>query len=89
MVLSKQWLWHNEEDFETESLLSQSLSFKKYEMHITATFTNVVLELRKNKNLRYWFETTLTLETRISYIVTPTVIRDKFAMVLKWNLNKH
>ena len=29
-IVVKQWLWGSEEDFETESLLSQSLSFKTY-----------------------------------------------------------
>ena len=42
-----------EEHFETESLLSQIVSFKTYEMYITAIFKHVVLELCKNKNLRY------------------------------------
>ena len=37
-------------------------------MYITAIFTHVVLELCKNKNLRYQFKATLTLETRIGYI---------------------
>jgi len=49
-----------EEHFETESLLSQIVSFKTYEMYITAIFKHVVLELCKNKNLRYWFKATLT-----------------------------
>jgi len=48
-IAAKQLLWRNEEDFETESLLSQSLSFKTYKMYITAIFTHPVLELRKNK----------------------------------------
>jgi len=48
-IVAKQSLWSNEEDFETESLLSQSLSFKKYKMCITAIFTHVVLELCENK----------------------------------------
>jgi len=47
--VANQLLWSNEEDFETESLLSQSLSFKTYTMHITARFTHVVFELCKNK----------------------------------------
>jgi len=42
-------LWSNEEDFETESLLSQSLSFKTYKLYITAILTHVVFELCKNK----------------------------------------
>jgi len=37
-------------------------------MYITAIFTRVVLQQRKNTNLRYWFKATLTLETRIGYI---------------------
>jgi len=48
-IVAKQLLWSNEEDFETELLLSQSLSFKTYKMCITAKFTHVVLELCKNK----------------------------------------
>ena len=48
-IVAKQLLWSNEEDFETESLLSQSLSFKTYEMYITAIYMHVVLEQRKNK----------------------------------------
>jgi len=38
---------------ETESLLSQSLSFKTYKIYIIAIFTHLVLELCNNKNLRY------------------------------------
>jgi len=52
-IVVKQWLWRNEEGFETESFLSQSSCFKTYKMYITAIFTHVVLELCKNKNLRY------------------------------------
>jgi len=63
-----QGLWRNEEDCQTESLPSQSFSFKTYTMYATAIFTHVVLELRKNKSLQYWFKATLTLETRIGYI---------------------
>ena len=37
-----------------------------YHRHIHAS--TVVLELCNNKNLRYWFKATLTLETRIGYI---------------------
>ena len=48
-IVAKQLLWSNEEDFETESLLSQSLIFKTFKMYITAIFTHVVLELCKNK----------------------------------------
>ena len=66
-IVAKQWSWRNEEDFETESLLSQIFSLKTYKMYITAIFTHVVLELCKNKNLRCWFKATLTLETRIGY----------------------
>jgi len=54
-IVVKQWLWRNEEGFETESFLSQSSCFKTYKMYITAIFTHVVLELCKNKNLRYWY----------------------------------
>jgi len=67
-IVTKQLLWRNEEDFETESLLSQSLSFKTCKIYITPIFTHLVLELCNNKNLRYWFNATLTLETRIGYI---------------------
>jgi len=52
---------------ETESLLSQSLSFKTYKIYLTAIFTHVVLKLYTNKNLRYWLKATPTLETRIAY----------------------
>jgi len=48
-IVATQLLWSNEEDFEIESLLSQSLSFKTYKMYITAIFTHVVSELCKNK----------------------------------------
>jgi len=48
-IVAKQLLLSNEEDFETKSLLSQSLSFKTYKMYINAIFTHVVLELCKNK----------------------------------------
>jgi len=67
-TVAKQWLWRSEEDFETESLLTHIFSFKTYKMYIAAIFTHLVLELFKNKNLRYWFKATLTLETRIGYI---------------------
>jgi len=52
-IVARQSLWRNEEDFETELLLSQSLSFKMYKIYITAVFTHLVLELCNNKNLRY------------------------------------
>jgi len=52
-IMTKQLLWHIEEDFETESLLSQSLIFKTYKIYITAIFTHLVFELCNNKNLRY------------------------------------
>jgi len=61
-IVAKQWLRRNEDDFETESLLSQSLSFKTYEMYITAISTHVVLKLCNNQNLRYLFKATPTLE---------------------------
>jgi len=48
-IVAKQLLWSSEEDFETESLLSQSLSFKTYKMYTTAILTHVVFELCKNK----------------------------------------
>jgi len=68
-IVAKPLLWRNEENFETESFLSQNLCFKTYKIYITDIFTHVVLELCKNKNLRYWFKATLTLETiRIGYI---------------------
>jgi len=41
-IATKQLLWRNEEDFETESLLSQSLSFNIYEIYITAIFTHLL-----------------------------------------------
>jgi len=59
-------LWSNEEDFETESLLSQNVSFKTYKMYITAIFTHIVFELCKNKIYDIDFKATLTLETRLS-----------------------
>jgi len=34
-IIAKQLLWSSEEDFGTESLLSQSLNFKLYKMYIT------------------------------------------------------
>jgi len=67
-IVAKQWLWRNEEDFETESILNQSLSFKEFKMYVTAIFTHVVSELCKNEKLRYWFKATLTLEIRMGYI---------------------
>jgi len=48
-IVAEELLWSYEEDFETESLLSQSLSFKTYKMYITAIFARVVLELCRNK----------------------------------------
>jgi len=67
-IVAKQWLWRNEDDFETESLLRQSLSFKTYKIYLTAIFTHVVLKLCQNKNLRFSFKAALTLETKIGYI---------------------
>ena len=67
-IAVKQLLWSNEEIFETESRLSQSLNFKTYKIYLNAVFTHVVLKLCKNKNLRYWFKATLALETRIACI---------------------
>jgi len=49
-IVAKQWPWRNEEDFETESFLSQIFSFKTYKKYITAIFTHVVLELLKKKS---------------------------------------
>ena len=46
-ILAEQWLWRNEDDFEAETLLSQSLSFKTNKMHITAIFTHAPLQLGK------------------------------------------
>jgi len=40
----------------------------RHKIYITAIFTHLVSELCKNKNVRYWFKATLTLETRIGYI---------------------
>jgi len=52
-IIARGLVWRNEEDFEIESLLNQSLSFKTYKIYITAIFTRLVLELCNNKNLRY------------------------------------
>jgi len=38
-IVAKQWLWRNEEDIETELLLSQSFSFKTYKIYLNAIFT--------------------------------------------------
>jgi len=48
-IVAEQLPCCNEEGFETESLLSQSLSFKTYKIYITAIFTHLVLELCNNK----------------------------------------
>jgi len=48
-IVAEQLLWSNEEDFETELLHSQRLSFKTYKMYITAILTHRVFELCKNK----------------------------------------
>jgi len=37
----------------------------RHKIYIAAISTHLVLELCNNKNLRYWFKATLTLETRI------------------------
>ena len=47
---------------ETESLLSQSLSFKTFKIYLIAIFTHVVLKLCENKKPRYCFKATLTLD---------------------------
>jgi len=41
-TVAKQWLWRNEEDVETESRLSQSLSFKTYNIYLNAILTHVI-----------------------------------------------
>jgi len=41
-IIAKQLLWRNEEDFETESLLNQSLRFKTCKIYITAIFTHLL-----------------------------------------------
>jgi len=48
-IVAEELLWSNEEDFETESFLSQFLSFKTYYIYITAIFTHLVLKLCNNK----------------------------------------
>jgi len=67
-TVAKQWLWRSGEDFEIESPLRQGVSFKTYKIYITAIFTQLVLEVCKNKNLQNWFKATLTMETRKGYI---------------------
>ena len=37
-IVANQWLWRNEEDIETESLLPQNLSFKTYKICLTVIF---------------------------------------------------
>jgi len=44
-------------------------------MYVTEIFTHVLLELCKNKDIRYYVKATLTLEIRIGYTATPTVIK--------------
>jgi len=41
-IVAKQPLWRNEEDFETETLLSQSLGFKTYNIYLNTIFTHVI-----------------------------------------------
>jgi len=41
-IVAKHRLWRSEEDFKTESLLSQSLSFKTYNIYLNAIFTHVI-----------------------------------------------
>jgi len=41
-IVTEQWLWRSEEDFETESLLSQSLSLKAYKIYLNAIFMHVI-----------------------------------------------
>ena len=68
-IVAKQWLRRNEEDFETESFLSQSSSFKTYKIshrHIHACHFKTV---QKQKST-ILVKATLTLETRIGYICT-------------------
>jgi len=45
-------------DFRTELLFSQGLSLKAYKMYTTAIFTQLVVKLNKNKNLRCLFKAT-------------------------------
>jgi len=78
-----------EEDFETEWLLSQSLSFKTFKIYLIAIFRHVVLKLCKNKKLRYWLKATLTLETRIVYFCDTHGYQEELTMVLQWSLHNH
>jgi len=41
-IVAKPWLWRSEEDFWTESLLSQSFSFKTYKIYITVISTHLL-----------------------------------------------
>ena len=41
-IVAKQWLWGNEENIETESFLSQSLSFKTYKIYLNAMVTHAI-----------------------------------------------
>jgi len=54
----------NKNDFETELVLSQGLSFKAYKMYITTIFTRLVAKLYKNKNLRCSFKATADAQSR-------------------------
>jgi len=41
-IAAKQWLWRSEEDFETESFLSQCVNFKTYKIYLNAILTHVI-----------------------------------------------
>ena len=50
------------------NLLFAKVWASRHKIYITAIFTQLVLELCKNKNLQNWFKATLTMETRKGYI---------------------
>jgi len=85
-IVAEQLLWSNEEDFETESRLSQSLSFNilnLYHRHIHASRFRTV----QQQNLRYWFKGYADIGNKDR--LTPMVITEELAMVLKWSLHNH
>jgi len=61
--------WLNKNEFTTELLLSQDMSFKAYKMCIIAIFTHLVVKLYKNKICDVHLKLRLMLQLRAKYTV--------------------
>jgi len=70
-IVAKQLRWRSamKKTLKLNRFLAE-VSVSKHKIYVTAIFMHLVLELcsASNKNLRFWFKATLTLEARIGYI---------------------